>query len=197
MVSANAGRRPGSDLRVTRAVADDYDDRAEYSEDGRYRWWWERRWSDGPGLCWVGLNPSTGDTTGRPRPTLRKVVDLAKAHQLNAVTVVNLFSWRATKPDDLKRAALSHDIVGERTDGVIVELSGRSPVTLAAWGSHGSLLGRSAAVVPLLSKPMCLGTTAGGQPRQPLYVRAGTDVLAYAEAEASEQAGGVGPVTAP
>ena len=75
-------------------VVDDYDDASAYSDDLVYRWWWERRWADGPGLCWVGLNPSTGDTTGRPRPTLRKVVALAKAHDLGAVTVVNLFSWR-------------------------------------------------------------------------------------------------------
>ncbi|MET0144069.1 MAG: DUF1643 domain-containing protein [Ilumatobacteraceae bacterium] len=181
--SSNAGSPPRA-LLETRSVADDYDDRAEYSEDTLSRWWWERRWSDGPGLCWVGLNPSTGDTTGRPRPTLRKVVALAKAHHLNAVTVVNLFSWRATKPADLKRAAASHDIVGGRTDGVIAEVSGRSPVTLAAWGSHGSLRGRSAAVVPLLSQPMCLGTTASGQPRHPLYVRAGTDLLPYADGRA-------------
>src|SRR3954454_12895419 len=110
------------------SVADDYEDRAEYSDDARYRWWWERRWADGPGLCWVGLNPSTGDTTGRPRPTLRKVVALAKAHHLGAVTVVNLFSWRATKPADLKRAAIDHDVIGERTDEVLSDISGRSPV---------------------------------------------------------------------
>ena len=168
-------------------MADDYDDRAEYSEDSLYRWWWEPRWSEGSGLCWVGLNPSTGDTTGRPRPTLRKVVALAKAHDLNAVTVVNLFSWRATKPADLKRAAATgHDIIGERTNDVIAEVSGRSPVTLAAWGSHGSLLDRSAAVVPLMDHPVCLGTTAGGQPRHPVYVRGGTDLEPYLGVAASE-----------
>ena len=167
-------------------MPDGYEDHAEYSENALYRWWWERRWAEGPGLCWVGLNPSTGDTTGRPRPTLRKVVALAKAHDLSAVTVVNLFSWRATKPADLKRAAASHDVIGERTDDVIKEVSGRSPITLAAWGSHGSLLERSAAVIPLLRQPMCLGETAGGQPRHPLYVRAGTDLQPYPAVHPSE-----------
>ena len=133
-------------LVLARSIVGDFDDRWEYSDDHLYRWWWERRWDDGDGLCWVGLNPSTGDTTGRPRPTLRKVVSLAKARGLGAVTVVNLFSWRATKPADLKRAAIDHDIIGARTDEVIVEISGRSPVTLVAWGSRGSLLGRGRAV---------------------------------------------------
>jgi hypothetical protein len=71
----------------------EFSDRFEYSDDGRYRRWYERRWSDAPGLCWVGLNPSTGDTTGRPRPTLRKVVARADQLGLGAVTVVHLFSW--------------------------------------------------------------------------------------------------------
>src|SRR5215213_2371543 len=161
-------------------VADDYDDTAQYSDDKVYRWWWERRWAEGRALCWVGLNPSTGDTTGRPRPTLRKVVALAKAHNLSAVTVVNLFSWRATRPADLKRAAASgHDVVGARTDDVLVEVTQRSPLTLAAWGSHGVLLDRGAAVVGLLRQPMCLGETRTGQPRHPLYVPAGTELRPY------------------
>lgn len=136
--SHNRGYRRVQVVRSARDgwVADDYDDRAEYSEDTLYRWWWERRWGDGPGLCWVGLNPSTGDTTGRPRATLRKVVALAKAHHLNAVSVVNLFSWRATKPADLKRAAASRDIVGERTNGVIARhpLYVRADTDLVRYG---------------------------------------------------------------
>ena len=80
----------------------------------------------------------------------------------------------------------SHAAGGRHDDDVIAEVTGRSPVTLAAWGSHGSFLSRSAAVVPLLSKPMCLGTTAGGQPRHPLYVPAGIALLPYAETDASE-----------
>ena len=111
---------------------------------------------------------------------------LAKAHELGGVTVVNLFSWRATNPADLKRAAADHDIIGARTDDVIAEVSGRSSVTLAAWGSHGSLLGRGIAVAELLSGPVCLGVTANGQPRHPLYVRAGTELRPY-EPSASTQ----------
>jgi len=34
-----------------------YRDRECLSDDEQYRWWFERRWGDGPLLCWVGLNP--------------------------------------------------------------------------------------------------------------------------------------------
>src|SRR4051812_15832737 len=129
--------RPGRNRRNASAresvVATDFDDNTEYSADNLYQWWWTRRWADGPELCWVGPNPSTSETTGRPRPTLRKVVALARANGLGAVTVVNLFSWPPTGPADLKKASLAHDVVGERTDDVIVEVHERSALTWAAW----------------------------------------------------------------
>lgn len=154
-------------------------DTSEYSDDGRYRWWYERRWADGPALCWVGLNPSTGDTSGRPRPTLRKVVARATEAGLSAVIVVNLFSWRATRPSELKGAAARHDIVGERTDEVIAAASERAGLTLAAWGAHGALQGRGRAVAEMLHRPVCLGWTSAGQPRHPLYVAAATPTVPY------------------
>ena len=157
----------------------EFQDTSEYSDDGWYRWWYERRWGDGPALCWVGLNPSTGDTTGAPRPTLNRVVARAADAGLAAVIVVNLFSWRATKPSDLKSAAVEHDIVGERTDEVIARASEQAGLTLAAWGAHGSLQGRGRAVADMLDRPVCLGVTSGGQPRHPLYVAAETPLLPY------------------
>lgn len=66
------------------AVAGDEEfvDRADYSPDGLYRWSYERRWAPGGTLCWVGLNPGTGDRDAGPRPTLRRVVAWAKARRL-------------------------------------------------------------------------------------------------------------------
>lgn len=102
-----------------------------------------------------------------------------KDPRAGAVTVVNLFSWRATKPADLKRATADHDIIGTRNNDVIAEISGRSPITLAAWGAHGSLLSRGVAVTMMLNHPVCLGVTAIRQARHPLYVRAGTELRPY------------------
>lgn len=164
----------------------EFTDKSEFSDDGVYRWWYERRWAPGPGLCWVGLNPSTGDTTGRPRPTLRKVVARAPSAGLSAVTVVNLFSWRATEPRDLKSAARDgHDVVGARTDEVIMEMARQSPITLAAWGANGALFGRGRAVTRLLDNPSCLGGTRSGEPLHPLLVSADAPAIPYRPDERS------------
>ncbi len=45
-----------------------------YSADGLYRWSYERPIGAGPLICWIGLNPGTGDREGRYRPTLQRMV---------------------------------------------------------------------------------------------------------------------------
>jgi hypothetical protein len=96
-----------------------------------------------------------------------------------AVSVVTLFSWRATKPADLKRAVAIQDLAGTQTDDVIAEVSRRSPSTLAARGAHGLLFERGRNVAVRLDTPVGLEVTAGGEPRHPLYVAAGADPIPY------------------
>ena len=153
-----------------------YQEWSSYSDDQRYRWWYERRWACGPALCWVGLNPATGDTDGKRRPTLAKVVRWAQREGCSAVVVVNLFSWRATNPGDLGTAA---DPIGPLTDEVIERESARAGVTLVAWGAHKAATERAAHVLPLLTSPVCAGLTKSGQPRHPLYTPVATHVRPY------------------
>lgn len=152
-------------------------DHAEYSADRNYRWFYERRWAPGDVMCWVGLNPGTGDTDDGPRPTLRRVVSWAKRENCGAVVVVNLFSYRSTDPAALSAAHV--DIVGDRTDDTIREASHHAHVTLAAWGSNAVIKNRSAEVLGLLDNPMCVGVTKSGEPRHPLYVPAATEFAPY------------------
>jgi hypothetical protein len=169
--------RPARESRYNHDVPHEYTDSSEYSADLTYRWWYERRWGDGPLLCWVGLNPGTGDTDGKPRPTLRKVVTWAKEWQLDGVLVVNLFAYRTTNPRALQAASV--DIVGERNDEVLRCATSTAAKTLAAWGSHGRLGGRGAIVTPMLDSPICLGTTRHREPRHPLYVPQATQPRPY------------------
>ena len=118
----------------------------------------------------MGLNPSTGDTDGKQRPTLNKVVGWARREGCGAVVVVNLFAFRATKPDALFGA--DADLVGERTSEILRERSTDAKVTLAAWGADQRAQTRAAEVLPLLTDPQCVGKTKAGAPRHPLYVGA-------------------------
>ncbi len=162
------------------AVSQDADwvDWASYSDDETYRWWYERRWAAGPTLCWVGLNPGTGDTDGKARPTLARVVGWAKREGCAAVTVVNLFSYRSTDPKKLRTAA--PDIVGELTDSTIRQESDRSRLTLAAWGADKAARnGRAAEVTSLLKDPYCVGTTRTGEPLHPLFRPSDSSLVPY------------------
>jgi hypothetical protein len=144
-----------------------------YSPDRRYRWRYERPIGSGPAICWVGLNPGTGDREGRYRPTLQRMVDRSVQMGMGTFILVNLFSWRGTDPHDLRAAvAAGHDIIGSATDQVIADSVERAAVVVAAWGHHGTLLGREREVLDTIPDVMCVGLTAKGHPRHPLYVSA-------------------------
>lgn len=161
------------------SITDDstFVDHAEYSDDGTYRWTYERRWAPGASLCWVGLNPGTGDTDNGRRPTLARVVSWAKRERCAAVVVVNLYSFRSTDPAALRSAEV--DIIGHRTDEAISHASQRARVTLAAWGGNKAIGTRSRRVMELLHDPVCAGTTKSGEPRHPLYVAEATPLMPY------------------
>lgn len=160
--------------RVTSSPSPGTTDYAVYSRDDRYRYALARWWGE-PDLAnatvWIGLNPATGDTDGKSRPTLAGCVARSKKWGNSGLLFLNLFAYRATKPKDL---ALAEDPVGPANDLVLERLSGAAGRTVAAWGGGGSLLGRSSVVASLLSDAQCLGTTRRGQPRHPLYVALST-----------------------
>ena len=138
--------------------------------DGPYRYRLWRRWDDADTLLFVMLNPSTADHQ-RDDPTLRRCMGFARRWGFGGVEVVNLFAWRATRPRALREAP---DPVGPRNDQVIAEAAACCAAVIAAWGAHGALRDRAAVVRAALraASPRCLGLTAAGQPRHPLYVPA-------------------------
>jgi hypothetical protein len=158
-------------------VGSGFVDTSEYSDDHVYRWWYERRWASGPSLCFVGLNPATGDTDGKPRRTLARVVGWARREDCAAVVVVNLFAYRTTKPAALLHSAV--DIIGDRNDDVIRERSAAAAITLVAWGSYILAAPRAAVVLPMLERPVCVGVTKSGAPAHPLYIPAATRLRPY------------------
>ena len=140
---------------------------ALFSDCGAYRYGLRRRWADGPSLLYVMLIPSTADER-RNDPTIERCERRARALGFGALSIANLFAFRATDPRDLKRAA---EPVGAENDALLLDWHRAADMTLAAWGVHGAHLGRHRAVLSLLDGPLHhLGLTRGGLPRHPLYV---------------------------
>lgn len=136
----------------------------------KYRYALTRRWSDGPQVLFVMLNPSTADATADD-PTIRRCIGFAKAWGFGSLAVGNLFSFRTVSPHILRQSA---EPIGELNDFWLGTLNEKSTMTVAAWGNHGKLRMRGKTVKLMLGEVHTLGLTKTGQPRHPLYVAANT-----------------------
>jgi hypothetical protein len=163
-------------------------DRAEswavLSTEGRYRYAIGRRLAHQPNglggpVVWIGLNPSTADHT-RDDPTMRRILRFSAAVGAAEVVVLNVFAYRATDPAQLGRVA---DPVGPANPLTWDHHLSDPAMVIAAWGagfcrSHTHTITAAATRAQALSA-RCLGVTAGGHPRHPLYVPATTPLEAY------------------
>lgn len=157
---------------------DGLSERYLYSADMEYRYAFGRWWGQedlASTVVWVLLNPATGDTERRRRPTLERCIAWSRA-DFSGLLIVNLFAYRATDPRVLRVAS---DPVGVANDDALRRITADAPRTIVAWGSRGRLRGRSSAVASVLTTPMCLGTTKRGEPRHPLYVPSGTPLFPW------------------
>ncbi|MEP7383607.1 MAG: DUF1643 domain-containing protein [Gemmatimonadota bacterium] len=149
---------------------------AHFSRCGRYRYALWRTWDASlPSCCFIALNPSTADAT-RDDPTMRRCMAFARLWGFGGMAVGNIFAYRATRPADMKAEPRP---IGRANDRWLQRLAGGSPLVVAAWGSHGAWLGRDRHVLQLLGSLECLGVTASGAPRHPLYVRGDTPRRPY------------------
>lgn len=128
------------------------------------------------------LNPSTADEEVDD-PTIRRCIGFSRRDGLSGLRVVNLFALRSTDPAGLADA---WDPVGPENDAWIRDVAARSHRIVVAWGAHPLARTRIGAVVPILRgaegrRLWCLGTTASGAPRHPLYVRGDTTMLPWGE----------------
>ena len=148
---------------------------------GRYRYELIRRWAEGgPLAVFVLLNPSTADHLANDA-TARRGMGFAKAWGMNGMVFLNLYAYRATKPQDLfeQERALPGAGVGPLNDeflrcwAVGAEAVG-SPM-VCAWGAHG-VGNRADAVVKMLldrkAKLSYLRRTKSGAPEHLLYLPA-------------------------
>lgn len=144
---------------------------AVISECGKFRYRLGRRWSEGPTLLYVMLNPSTANAD-EDDATIRRCIGFAQRGGFGALEVVNLYAYRATKPADMRAAA---DPIGPENDRHIVEhctdWDGQSAVC-CAWGGNARMDSpRVRQVLKMLADsgntPMALAINLDGTPAHP------------------------------
>jgi hypothetical protein len=127
----------------------------------------------GPGyVAFCMLNPSTADQY-QEDPTIRRCIGFAKAWGYNRLVIVNLFGWRATDPDAMKRKL---EPIGDANDFHILMTANGADKFVCAWGNDGAHLRRSRKVLEMLDGKTIyhLGPlTNQGEPRHPLYLDGG------------------------
>lgn len=153
------------------------------SDDGRHRFRLTRSKAgglfreEGRGVLFVMLNPSTADAE-QDDPTIRRCMGFTERVGQAKLTVVNLFSWRATDPREVTGPDW-RDRTGDPQNAAILysEAAGATTV-IVAWGAKApeervrEVVTRCLRVGGTGPRLYCLGTTKSGAPRHPLYVRA-------------------------
>lgn len=139
---------------------------AEISPCGKYRYRLTREWAKNPRwVTFVMLNPSTADAS-QDDPTIRKIMNYAKMWNFTALEVLNLFAFRSSSPDILKRV---EDPVGYYNQRKLLEACGE--IIICAWGQ--SSIARKRPVFfreELFRKLRCLKLNDDGSPAHPLYL---------------------------
>jgi hypothetical protein len=152
---------------------------AVFDRAQKYRYLLWRNMPKGKGsILLVMLNPNRADEM-RNDPTIRRCISFADSWGYKHIEVVNLFAYKAEKPDMLKTAKRP---VGTHNNSIIQKRAVSASLRIVAWGNHGRLFERDEEVLAMLNEHgpvFCLGTTKSGAPRHPLYLRSDVRPLAF------------------
>jgi hypothetical protein len=158
----------------------------EFSPDRKHRYtlWRDLSIFNGRFVQFIGLNPSTADET-QDDPTIRRCKDFAVQWGYGALCMTNLFSYRATDPEDMKAANVPPRelLINRRW---IRYVSRKASLVVCAWGVHGEFNNEASLLIEALrsENPLaplyCLGLTKDGHPKHPLYLRADSKPILFA-----------------
>jgi len=151
----------------------------EMIQPHRYTLW--RRFKEGTPLsrmvAFIGLNPSTA-TPEKLDPTVKRCENYAKAWGFGGFVMLNLFSYRATSPKEMKeyeQKSASYE-AHMKNGKAIYDVSAQCAMTVCCWGNGGSLFGFSkntlAGFERLGIEVHCIQKTKSGEPAHPLYLKA-------------------------
>jgi hypothetical protein len=142
---------------------------AIFSADRQYRYSLTIRWSEGPLVNFVMLNPSTADEYQND-PTVEHCERRARKMGFAGLVVTNLFAFRATDPAVMLSA---EEPVGPENDDWILEAAAGAEMVICAWGKDGGHRGRNADVLRLLTYfdlHALKVSESTGEPWHPLYL---------------------------
>jgi len=153
---------------------------ALFSRCRRWRYLLWRHWdASKPAANFLMLNPSTADEV-RLDPSCTRARNYAEKWGYGALIVTNIFGWRATDPDDMKK---TRDPVGKGNDAAILQAARAAAIVVCAWGNHGAHDNRGARVEGQLRaagiKLFLLRRNSDGQPAHPLYLPGNLEPLPW------------------
>lgn len=132
-------------------------------------------------ILWVMLNPSTGDAMEDDR-TIAKCMRFTLAFGGQLMSIGNAYGLRSTDPKVLRTHV---DPVGPENDEWLRTLSVGMSRIIVAWGANiePERERQVARILRTASPPYrrlwCLGTTRGGHPKHPLYLRNSTGLVEW------------------
>jgi hypothetical protein len=154
---------------------------AVFSDCGRYRYRLDRVWGSAAEgrVVWVMLNPSTADGSDDDA-TLKRILVYSATWGYGALTVVNLFAYKATYTTELARELESEHVVDPDADRHIDEALAGADLAICGWGNSVNGPVVQARIDTILARilraaglePHALAVTADGQPRHPVRLRA-------------------------
>lgn len=172
---------PGGRVRIK--LPADVTGEAHFSPCGRYRPLLVRRWAEGDRFAlWIGMNPSTA--TGEvDDPTVQREWNYTRVRLgVSAYVKANVMDYRATDPKALLEPGIEPQ--SEANLNAILEQARNARYVVLAFGALTKAQRRYASelvaaleaeAIPLF----CLGFTADGSPRHPLYVRQDSPLLPF------------------
>ena len=153
-----------------------------------YRHWLRRDWGgDGaPYALWIGMNPSTAEAHVDD-PTIRREMEFTRRLGFTSYIKVNVMDYRATHPQVLLLllAGSAEWLSSPENLQTIAAKAAGAEMVVAAWGSlpkalRGYASDAAGAVIGSGRLLTCLGTTADGSPRHPLYIRGDAAFIPWA-----------------
>lgn len=131
---------------------------------GNYRYSLSRIWDPTKrSVLFIGLNPSTADDKIDDH-TITRCSRFAQKWGYGGMLMGNLFAYRATDPQTLKRVK---DPIGPDNDEWLLKLAKKADKVVAVWGNGGLFLNRSKYIRQHLKTIYCLKLTRAGQPHHP------------------------------